>query len=74
MATTQRWSAPNKVDGRHQTCRWKPLGTSGPGPWILELHTKDLCPAVDFNRLNDDDDVEELSNSMNQVNSRKKTR
>ncbi|CAH2227357.1 jg22836 [Pararge aegeria aegeria] len=24
--------------------------TSGPGPWILELPTKYLCPAVDFNR------------------------
>ncbi|CAH2240993.1 jg19745 [Pararge aegeria aegeria] len=42
---------PNKVDRRHQTSRWEPLEASGPGPWILELSTKDLCPAVDFNRL-----------------------
>ncbi|CAH2265472.1 jg10057 [Pararge aegeria aegeria] len=54
MATphkTQCWSAPNKVDRRHQTSRWEPLETSGPGPWILELSTKDVCPEVDFNRL-----------------------
>ncbi|CAH2216769.1 jg5257 [Pararge aegeria aegeria] len=42
---------PNEVDRRHQASRWEPLETSGPGPWILELSTKDLCPAVDFNRL-----------------------
>ncbi|CAH2268230.1 jg1880 [Pararge aegeria aegeria] len=30
----------------------EPLETSGPGPWILELSTKDLCPAVD---LSDDE-------------------
>ncbi|CAH2235688.1 jg18057 [Pararge aegeria aegeria] len=40
----------NEVDRRHQTKRWEPLKTSGPGPWILVLPTKDLCPAVDFNR------------------------
>ncbi|CAH2237465.1 jg12798 [Pararge aegeria aegeria] len=44
------WVAPNKVDRRHETSRWGPLETSGPGPWILELSKKDLCPAVDFNR------------------------
>ncbi|CAH2230418.1 jg1921 [Pararge aegeria aegeria] len=44
---TGLWSAPNEVDGRHQTSHWEPLETSGPGPWILELPTKDLCPAVE---------------------------
>ncbi|CAH2268888.1 jg21159 [Pararge aegeria aegeria] len=34
---------PNEVDRRQQTSRWEPLETSGPGPWILELSTKDLC-------------------------------
>ncbi|CAH2240129.1 jg6383 [Pararge aegeria aegeria] len=48
---TQCWSAPNEVDRRHQASRWEPLETSGPRPWILELCTKDLCPAVDFNWL-----------------------
>ncbi|CAH2228978.1 jg27918 [Pararge aegeria aegeria] len=32
--------------------RWKPLETSGPGPWILELPTNlGHRFAVDFNRL-----------------------
>ncbi|CAH2232881.1 jg1201 [Pararge aegeria aegeria] len=44
----QCWYAPNEVDRRHQASRWQPLDTNGPGPWILELSTKDLCPAVDF--------------------------
>ncbi|CAH2256264.1 jg22622 [Pararge aegeria aegeria] len=45
------WRPRKEVDRRHQTSRWEPLEASGPGPWILELPTKDLCPAVDFNRL-----------------------
>ncbi|CAH2265724.1 jg4973 [Pararge aegeria aegeria] len=48
---TQRWSAPNEVDRRHSTSRWKPLETSSAVPWVLGLLTKDLCSAVDFNRL-----------------------
>ncbi|CAH2256909.1 jg11035 [Pararge aegeria aegeria] len=44
-------SAPNDVNRRHQTSRWEMLKLSGPGPLILELSTKDLCPAEDFNRL-----------------------
>ncbi|CAH2232923.1 jg12426 [Pararge aegeria aegeria] len=40
------------VDRRHQTSHWEPLEKSGPaGPWILELPTKDLYPAMDHNRL-----------------------
>ncbi|CAH2237348.1 jg12062 [Pararge aegeria aegeria] len=31
--------------------RWEPLEPSGPGPCIVELPTKDLCPAVDVNWL-----------------------
>ncbi|CAH2253436.1 jg6412 [Pararge aegeria aegeria] len=38
-----RWTNPWKVE--------KPLDTSGPESWSLERHTKDLCPAVDVNRL-----------------------
>ncbi|CAH2257463.1 jg15818 [Pararge aegeria aegeria] len=37
---------PQRVAG---SC-WEPE-TSGPRPWILELPTKDLSPAVDFKRL-----------------------
>ncbi|CAH2233521.1 jg10803 [Pararge aegeria aegeria] len=47
---TQRWFAPNEVCRRHRTCRWEPLETSGPGPWILELARKDPCPAVGVNQ------------------------
>ncbi|CAH2229499.1 jg20871 [Pararge aegeria aegeria] len=31
--------------------RREPLEASGPGPCIVELRTKDLCPAVDVNFL-----------------------
>ncbi|CAH2216958.1 jg21612 [Pararge aegeria aegeria] len=36
--------------------RWGPLEASGPGPCIVELPTKDLCPAVDVDWLSDYDD------------------
>ncbi|CAH2229042.1 jg17284 [Pararge aegeria aegeria] len=59
MATPHRQAPrrpnPNEVNRRYQECHWEPLDTSGSGPGILELPTKDLsiCPSVDIEDVDD---------------------
>ncbi|CAH2268575.1 jg20070 [Pararge aegeria aegeria] len=46
--TDGRWG-PKVLDWQPRT--GEPLETSGQESWSLECPTKDLCPAVDFNRF-----------------------